>query len=65
MELAHVSPSGLRGGDHAFAVTRPDSDLKWLARSFVEASERRVVEILNDQPGIELRIEDEPLQEVA
>ena len=24
---------------------------------------RRVVEILNDQPGVELRIEDEPIQE--
>ncbi len=40
MPLAHVSLSGLRGGDHAFAVTRSDSDLQWLARSFVEASER-------------------------
>ena len=40
MQLAHVSPSGLRGGDHAFAVTRSDCDLQWLARSFVENSER-------------------------
>ena len=40
MPLAHVSPSGLRGGDHALAVTRSDSELQWLARSFIETAER-------------------------
>jgi hypothetical protein len=55
MQLAHVFPSGLRGGDHAFAVTRSDSDLQGLARSFVEASERtgaRAVS-LSERPAVQ------------
>lgn len=52
MQLAHVSPSGLRGGVHAFA-----------ARIWLE--DDVVVEVLNDQPGIELRIDDEPIQEAV
>ena len=37
---AFVSPAALRGGDHAYAVTRSDADRAWLARAFVENAER-------------------------
>jgi len=37
---AFVSPAALRGGDHAYAVTRSDADRSWLARAFAENAER-------------------------
>ena len=37
---AFVSPAALRGGDHAYAVTRSEADRSWLARAFVENAER-------------------------
>jgi anti-anti-sigma regulatory factor len=37
---AFVSPAALRGGDHAYAVTRSEVDRAWLARAFVENAER-------------------------
>ena len=37
---AFVSPAALRGGDHAYAVTRSEDDRAWLARAFVENAER-------------------------
>ncbi|HET8526864.1 MAG TPA: MEDS domain-containing protein [Actinomycetota bacterium] len=37
---AFVSPAALRGGDHAYAVTRSEADRSWLTRAFVENAER-------------------------
>jgi hypothetical protein len=37
---AFVSPAALRGGDHAYAVTRSEADRSWLAGAFVENAER-------------------------
>jgi hypothetical protein len=37
---AFVSPAALRGGDHAYAVTRSEADRSWLARAFVENADR-------------------------
>jgi anti-anti-sigma regulatory factor len=37
---AFVSPAALRGGDHAYAVTRSEADRSWLARAFAENAER-------------------------
>lgn len=54
---AFVSPAALRGGDHAYAVTRSEADRAWLARSFVENAERADARalILTEGPAEDVR----------
>jgi anti-anti-sigma regulatory factor len=54
---AFVSPAALRGGDHAYAVTRSDADRSWLARAFVENAEKADARalVLTDGPAEDVR----------
>jgi len=54
---AFVSPAALRGGDHAYAVTRSEADRAWLARSVVENAERADARalILTEGPAEDVR----------